>query len=258
MDYDIIGGLSYDKSGKCDHSREFYFNCRDCGRPIKIKMGCGNRFASFCKPCSRKWQQRTRFRYFQGACAMRSPKFLTLTLKKTTGSVSKRLMSLWTMRKQLFEYLVRMGYKIRSWCGVIEPPNHVHLIVDCDYIPQAEISALWRKITGDSFIVDIRSINVVGDPRQVFSYITKYMSKASNWDGCNLSMLKGFHLIASRALKLPAKLARSLCVCGSLKPLSRMDKIDFDSLFPDWISWMMRDGGPWALAAENTAYAPKK
>jgi hypothetical protein len=190
---------------------------------------------------------------------MKHPKFLTLTLLKDSGSVAERLKHLWEMRRRLFFYLSRephydyfgnkvIGYKVASWCGVIEPPNHIHIIIDCEYIPESVISKIWYTITGDSFIVDIRSINVTGDPRAVFGYISKYMSKAANWEGVNLSILKGFHLIASYGLKLGGKIIRAICVCGSLRPLHRIDKIDFDAMFPYEVESNMAPGGKWSDA----------
>jgi len=35
---------------------------------------------------------------------------------------------------------------------------HIHSLVDSDYIPVRVISRIWRKITGDSYIVDVRAI----------------------------------------------------------------------------------------------------
>lgn len=51
---------------------------------------------------------------------------------------------------------------------------HLHIIADAKYIPQAELSAVWRGISRDSFIVDVRRVkndDVVG------SYVCKYASK---------------------------------------------------------------------------------
>lgn len=235
-----------DSSAGCSEPREFYFECRDCHRPIKIKMGCGKRFEYFCRVCSKRWQRRTAHRYYMGSMMMKEAKFLTLTLRKTGGNMQSRLMSLWEKKKLLFKYLARAGYEIRSWCAVIEPPNHVHIIIDSEWIPKGEISALWRQITGDSFIVDIRPINPRSDPRKVFAYVTKYMTKAGQWEGMNLDLLKGFHLIGSWGLVLPVKNRRAICVCGSLRPLFKLDLLDYRAMIPsatllpkgDWTVWL--------------------
>lgn len=239
----VVGKLDFDKSDGCSRPREFFFECPDCNRPIRITMGCGNRFDSFCPACSKKWQRKTRNRFLTGTNNMISPKFLTLTLRKDGGRMEERLLSLWAMRKRLFFYLKRAGYKIKSWCGVIEPPNHVHLIVDMDYIPKSVISETWKTITGDSFIVDIRKINAFGDPRTVYSYVTKYMSKASSWTGINLEKLKGFHLIGSLGLTVNRS-RKPVCICGSDRCLERRtadfwyatgeDRVDYEMRFGKW------------------------
>lgn len=102
---------------------------------------------------------------------------------------------IWAMRKILFRALRDKGYKIRSWCGAIEPPNHLHIIVDADYIPQSVLSSLWLQITGNSKVVDIRQVNL-DDISQVDSYLAKYISKADNWTKYfSLDELKGFHIV---------------------------------------------------------------
>lgn len=180
---------------------------------------------------------------------MKTPKFLTLTLLKTGGRMTERLKSLWGYRRQLFEYLRRAGYRVDSWCAVIEPPNHVHIIVDSDYIPEFEISRLWHQITGDSFIVDIRAINAREDPRQVFAYVTKYMTKAGGWSGMNLDLLEGFHLCGSHGLVLAVKDRKAICICGSRRPLIRLSDLDYRAMIPtftllppgDWVVWIDAD-----------------
>jgi hypothetical protein len=116
-----------------------------------------------------------------------------------------RLLALWELRKYLFKTLIRKGYKIRSWCAILEPPNHVHMVVDCDYVPKFLLSDLWHRTTGDSFIVDIQAVNVEDDPRKAFGYLTKYLGKISKWEGFDLEDLKGTHLINSSGLTRGAR-----------------------------------------------------
>lgn len=178
-------------------------------------------------------------RYYKGVVKMKNPKFLTLTLQKNVGNLQSRLMNLWEMRKTLFYYLTRgvpygkngkkKKYVIRSWCGIIEPPNHVHIVVDCEFIPSDLISKVWHTVTGDSYIVDIREVDR-SDLRKVAGYITKYMTKAGQWAGMNLDLLEGFHLIASWGLAND-KVRKPVCVCGTLKPLHKLDILDYLSMF---------------------------
>lgn len=181
----------------------------------------------------------------------KNPKFLTLTqLKKGNkehgyyGTVD-RLKRIWECRKALFKEVRRRGYRISSWCGVCEPPNHVHLVIDSpDFIPWRELSTIWKTITGDSFIVDIKEVKK--DRQRLAGYLAKYLSKASAYTGfissedfdnqehfegwkpkpvsvrINLEQLKGFHLKASDNLDLdpPKQLTCDHCAhTGTMKKI---------------------------------------
>jgi len=208
----VIYNVESDYSDGCDHPRDVFFECGVCGRLHKVTVGCGKRFEYFCPTCSKRWRSKTFVKYFKAVNCMHDPKFLTLTLKKQQGRMTERLLELWGMKKKLFKYLSRLGYKIPSWVGVIEPPNHVHLIIDSRYIPYDIIRDLWRSVTKDSYIIDIRQVSK-NDPKAIAGYITKYLSKAANWTGINLDLLAGFHLIGSWHLP-PAPPRSPMCPCG--------------------------------------------
>jgi REP element-mobilizing transposase RayT len=222
-----IPEVEADLSGGCGHYRYKRFECGHCKRLVTAKLGCGKRFDYFCPECAKKWRTKTFVKYFRGVSAMSRPKFLTLTLRKNVGRVEARLMSIWEMKKYLFKQLARMGYKIPMWCGVIEPPNHIHMVIDCRYIPKHIIKDIWSRVTGDSFIVDIRQISS-NDQKQIAAYIIKYLTKASKWEGINLDLLKGFHLIGSWGL--PKYYSnRPLCICG-VKELKTLSDEGYDVL----------------------------
>jgi hypothetical protein len=52
---------------------------------------------------------------------------------------------------------------------------HLHVICQGRYIAKSWLRDLWMKITGDSFIVDIRLIR---GPSEAAAYVVKYASKA--------------------------------------------------------------------------------
>lgn len=66
---------------------------------------------------------------------------------------------------------IKYSDKARRW------HPHLHLIADADYIDQGELSDIWRGITRDSFIVDVRRVR---DDNTVLRYVTKYASKPLN------------------------------------------------------------------------------
>ena len=157
---------------------------------------------------------------------MKTPKFITLTLKKDANLDVKKI---WSIRNYLFKILKRRGYRIDGWLGVCEWPNHIHLIVDCDYIPQHELSESWRNASGDSFIVDIRAITDGTGRRRAINYLSKYLGKSQGWDDSNLSLLKGFHLQNNHGLDLEKVLHPCPCDCG-IGPLRIMYGDHFNAI----------------------------
>lgn len=127
---------------------------------------------------------------------MKSPKLVTVTLRKPAI-----LVDITSDVKRLRWYLKRKGYDIRAWFGVVEPPNHMHLIWDCDYIPQGKLARIWGMVTGDSYIVDIRKVY----HHDILGYLAKYLGKPLHFESAyDIKRLKGVHMIASwNVLNLP-------------------------------------------------------
>ena len=87
---------------------------------------------------------------------MRSPKFLTLTLK-SSGNLEADLKRL---RKSVSKFKRSKDWKLRvradfETIEVAENQVHMHMVIDSLFWEQKEISEQWHRITGDSFIVDI-------------------------------------------------------------------------------------------------------
>jgi len=107
---------------------------------------------------------------------------------------------------------------------------HLHIIADASFINQGELSDVWRGISKDSFIVDIRRVK---NPQVTGHYVTKYASKPINSSFINeperldeaLKSLKG----------------RRLCLCFGTwyhTPLNGAEDEEFD-LEQDHKDWKM-------------------
>lgn len=215
-----------DYSGGCADWHAHYMKSK-CDHAIEMRTGCNKRFDYFCKVCARKWRMKTRRRYGSAIRHFRTPKFVTVTLTKRR-STYENLKRIWTMRKALFRKLRELGYRVDGWCGVVEFPNHIHMVVDCQYIPQWHLSKIWKTITGDSFIVDIRAVrNGCDGTDDLVRYITKYITKMSDWDGFNLDLIKGFHVIGSYGLVKESKAILTCPVCGSTFPWIKIREEEF-------------------------------
>jgi len=168
------------------------------------------------------------------------------------------------MMNALLHRLRYRGYHIGSWFAVVEFPNHLHVVMDSDYIPRDNIVRQWSDITDGSFVVDIRPINTSrAGVRPTVKYVTKYLTKACgiapspepvqvhldgertvaqrrNW---TLDELKGFHIVKSWGNEAIARQPMT-CDCGDCSP---WHKTSFSFDFPsgaNFVSFLTSDKGP--------------
>lgn len=146
-------------------------------------LRCGDRT---CPDCRKRDYYRLFFGYrdvFRDKSRLR---FISLTLKNTND------LSRWSVDflRGCFRKLCRsssVSSKIKGGMYGIEITNkgkgwHVHMHVICEggYIPQQELSREWCRITGGSYVVDIRIINSGED---ALRYMLKYLLKKPCVDG---------------------------------------------------------------------------
>jgi hypothetical protein len=158
--------------------RCFILKCTGPGCPTRrtVKARCGRRT---CPECRARDYCRLRRKYGPALNAFKQPRLLTLTLRNTPNLTRETVKRLRNGMRQLW---VRLGPRVRGGFYAIEPINtgrgwhvHVHVVVDSVYLPQAELVRLWQEITGDSFIVDIRT---AFSPQGALKYVLKYLTKS--------------------------------------------------------------------------------
>jgi len=109
-------------------------------------------------------------------------KFVTLTLKHSTRPLREQHDRL---RQSFRKLRQRKIWKQSARCGfaVIETTfnrstglwhGHLHVLVHSPYLAQQDLSDAWLSITGDSFIVDIRSVKTTDG---AIRYLTGYLGK---------------------------------------------------------------------------------
>ena len=157
--------------------------CGNCGYTFSYPIPCGDRT---CPVCNNRRKRDIINRMGPIVDAMKDPHFLTLTLK------SRRL-SIENIRK-LRKYFTKLRHR-DIWTGVfggfynIELGTlrenglcnmHIHILYDGMDIYQPYLAYVWSRITGDSFIVDIRSCyNAQG----AMHYIAKHFCKIGKFIG---------------------------------------------------------------------------
>lgn len=106
---------------------------------------------------------------------------------------------------------------------------HLHIICQARFIDQGELSSVWRGITKDSFIVDIRKVR---DSAVSARYVTKYASKPLNSSFGNTPKLLDEAVVALKG--------RRLCLCFGDWYGTPLDSLEDTELADDLI-----DCGQW-------------
>jgi len=153
----------------------------DSSRSFPVPVLCRDRFCPNCSGVrSGKIGERIKPLMVEVRAEGRLPKFMTLTQAGRPGenlrAAIRRMNGSFIKLRKTREW----KSKVRGWVAVREftynPAGwwhaHIHLVADADYWLQADLSAVWEKVTGDSRIVDIREART-GWERELLKYMTK-------------------------------------------------------------------------------------
>lgn len=149
--------------------------------PTQYRVAGSTCHHRFCLPCGQQ-RSRTIAMNVLDRLAGKPSRFLTLTLRSTTESLAEllakltacfarlRRTALWRKRVHGGVAFIECKYSVDAdrW------NTHLHCIIQGAYIKQALLSKAWKRITQDSYIVDIR---LVRDEAYLIRYVTKYASK---------------------------------------------------------------------------------
>ncbi len=166
-----------ERLSQCDKSF-YYLQCDACQTKIMSKFYCG---LSICPICQYKRSLKFVRDYEPYIKTFENPRLMTLTLKNVKFITPDDF-------KRFSKYFLALKRKLKSWnlklnkgVRVLEVTEkgkgyhiHYHLLYDGSYIPQDFLSKAWGRITGGSFIVDIR---VVRHIHQGLTYLAKYINK---------------------------------------------------------------------------------
>lgn len=155
---------------------------REDGRPYVSLQCCRDRL---CPHCQRGRGQRLTASVLSITRRMDAPRFLTLTLTHRDESLTSMLDRLAKAFRDLRKR-PEWNRHVRGGCYAIEVTHgltdsrwhaHLHVLIDGTFWEQKAISKVWRAVTGDSMIVDIRS---VPDRRSTARYISAYVAKPAD------------------------------------------------------------------------------
>lgn len=164
----------------CGHSA---FVARSQADPEKYAIMSSRCHDRWCTACGRERSYRVKAGLMRLLKTVKAARLVTLTIRSQAGEpltdcLDRLHDAFGVLRKhKLWQCCVRGSCAIieikfnaerRSWHA------HYHVITSGKYIQQAELSRVWKSITGDSQIVDVR---LVRNEDQLAKYVTKYLSK---------------------------------------------------------------------------------
>lgn len=146
----------------------------------KVMVLCSCNDHVNCGVCRLKRMMRLQRKYLPALEEFKNAKMLTLTMKRRGKNLTEDLARL---NKCLMRFKKTKAFKERvfDYFGTKEVTDnnvHAHIIINARFWAQNDISELWKEITGDDFIVDIRKIkNPSKAIKEVFKYIVKDFKK---------------------------------------------------------------------------------
>jgi hypothetical protein len=107
------------------------------------------------------------------------PKFITLTLKHSTDSLTDQLDRIYDSfrklrKKPIWKKPISGGlwfFQVKKSATDGQWHPHIHIIVGGKYLPWDDLKKTWLEITGDSEIIDIRAVK---DAKKTADYVARY------------------------------------------------------------------------------------
>lgn len=167
-----------------------------------------------------------RYEAIQAANALLRPFLVTLTIKDGPN-LAERFQHLYSSQQELWKQRQRgrgsvldvvegavWSYEVKRGAGSGLWHPHLHMVAMAATPPDAyELAAAWKRITGDSFVVDVRPIDQE-DPASGFLEVFKYALKFSDMEPADtyaaFRVLSGRRLVGSagcfRGVEIPEQL----------------------------------------------------
>jgi hypothetical protein len=155
------------------------------GLPVLIPARCGHRL---CPACQRGRSIRLARTIATALEKWSAVRFSTLTLAATSEPLMDQVSRLQAAFRELRRTVLWRKH-VRGSVWTIQVTwnattsrwhPHLHLLLNGSYLPQPQLKKAWLKVTGDSYIVDIRAVH---DRRQASRYIASYVAKAAELAG---------------------------------------------------------------------------
>lgn len=192
-----------------------------------------------CEPCARAKANKIAANLEKRLLDKTSLKyrFVTLTLRHSKTPLRAQIDRLYNCFKKL-----RAGKfwksAVAGGCFVLEVKlnkngewhPHLHVIAEANWIAQDGLKAEWKRVTEDSFLVDVR---LIGKAKDAAHYVVKYVTKSVNpsvWDDADkasewIIASKGVRTCATFGSWRGLKLTKSDDAPKDWKRICRLDEL---------------------------------
>ncbi len=207
---------------ECGHGA---YVLRSTEGPVKYRLAGSTCHDRFCTPCATE-RSRTVATNVAAKLGADGCRFVTLTVREGADGLRPAIDHLY----RSFRKLQRKAFWSNRVTGGVafleikwnEPSQrwhpHLHCLTHGKYLPQRTLSAMWKAITGDSYIVDIRACKGV---TAITLYVTKLASKP-----LNMSYASDFDRLCEAITALKGK---RICITfGGWKSVLLTDHADED------------------------------
>lgn len=192
----VEGKTRSDKLTKCC-TNAWFVRHEETGHVRVVSHHCKQRW---CPICAKSRSNFIRHEVSAWLKKSDSPKFVTFTVKHTVSSLSEQVIRLYDSFRRLrktgfFNELATGGIWFFQVCRNTQKQEwhpHLHCIIEGKYIPYKKLRAAWLKITGDSNVVDIRTVK---NPKTAADYIARYSARPCKLSGLRFEL--GIELITT-------------------------------------------------------------
>lgn len=179
------------RSERLMHCRSFaWFLCHRETREIRVaSSSCKLRW---CPLCARSKSYNVSASLQQYLKPLDRPKLLTLTLRHSNAPLADQIEAIYKhfqnfRRAKWLKKAIRGGiwfFQVKRSAATGQWHPHIHVLLDAGFLPHADLSDTWRKVTHGSYVVDIRTIYNI---EEAADYVSRYVARPCKLSDYDLS-----------------------------------------------------------------------
>lgn len=187
---DVDGSFGGKLSSRLQNCRKWawFVQCQATKKLRVMSSRCKLRWCPICRDVSRRIVTAAVDKWLK---VQKYPKMITLTLMHTDDPLNIQINRLYDCfrklrRRAYFQRLITGGvwfFQLKFNKTTEQWHPHVHCLVAGKFLPHNRLKELWHKITGDSYVVDIRPVK---DLENASTEVARYATSPADITAVNL------------------------------------------------------------------------